>query len=405
MGVMDQRLPHTLDGLSIEGLATRASSAFWGRYQREPTHIAVAPGRVNLIGEHTDYNGGYVLPVAIDRACIAAAAPAADPAVSRIVALDLDKVHHADLTAELAAAKRGAGGIQRGSWPSYVLGVIAQFQRRPADIPNLDMIVTSSVPLGGGLSGSAAIEVAVATLLERILGLSLDPRDKALLCRDAEHEFAGVPCGIMDQFISVMGRRGCALLIDCRSFEAAPIPMPTMLSIVIANTNVHHSLASGGYASRRRTCASAARALNVTELRDATPAMVDAATLTDDERRCARHVVSENERTLACAEALGKGDLDTVGSLMYASHESLRDDYRVSCDELDTLVELARPVRGVYGARMTGAGFGGCVVVLVHPGAVEDLTDHLTAGYQSAHDRQCAVFATTPWCGAHVLKP
>lgn len=388
----------------MDGPLRRARDAFRAAFERESSIAAAAPGRVNLIGEHTDYNDGFVLPVAIDRWTVVVGAPASDPAVSRVVGVDLRQTHELDLRGTLRAEEH-----RHGHWASYVAGVAAGVQsllgaRSESPTPNLDLAVAGSVPIGSGLASSASLEVAVATLLEAAWGVTMSPREKALLCQRAEHEFAGVPCGLMDQFVSAMGRRDHALLIDCRAGEATaiPLPPPDRLAIVIANTNVHHALATGEYAARRSTCAGAARKLSVSSLRDATIAMVESrrGTLTPDELRAARHVVTENTRTLAAAEALREGDLGAMGQLMAASHASLRDDYHVSCPELDTLVDLAADTPGVWGARMTGGGFGGCAVVLCRPESVAPLTSALASGYRERHRRECSVFATTAVDGA-----
>jgi galactokinase len=259
--------------------------------------------------------------------------------------------------------------------------------------------VASSVPIGGGLSSSAAIEVAVATLLEQATGTTLEPREKALLCQRAEHEFAGVPCGIMDQFVSVMGRAGHALLIDCRSREATAVPMPSVkrIEIVVINSGVRHALAGGEYAARRMTCESAAQVLGVASLRDADMGLLESARerLSDAEFRRARHVVTENARTLDAAEALKSGDLPAIGRLMRESHESLRADFEVSCAELDTLVRAASEASGVVGVRMTGGGFGGCVVALVATDAGSDAISGIQQEFRRVHGRECA---------AHVLR-
>ena len=379
----------------------RACDGFGARFGRPPAWAAAAPGRVNLIGEHTDYNDGFVMPIAIDRVCVAAAAPAAEPGLSRIVAMDVDE----QATVDLRRALR-PDGVARGSWSAYVQGVIAGMA--PEGTANLDMLVASSVPLGGGLSSSASLEVAVATLMERVTGRTLEPAAKALVCQRAEHEYAGVPCGIMDPFASVMGREGHSLLLDCRSrrVEYLPLPTPDEVLVVVANTNVRHALASGEYAARHATCRSAAAKLGVASLRDASGWGVEAnrGRMTDDELRCARHVVLENGRTLSAGQSLRRGAIDEFGRLMSESHRSLRDDYRVSCPELDTLVELAWAQAGVLGARMTGGGFGGCIVALVEPGAVERVSGALRDEYRARHGRECTVFVTRASAGARVVS-
>ena len=259
----------------------------------------------------------------------------------------------------------------KGTWSNYPVGVIAGFLARGAKLGGFDALIHSTVPLGGGLSSSAALEVATATLLEAITGQKLDPVDKALLCQKAEHDYAGMPCGIMDQFISVMGKQDHLLLLDCRSRKPELVPMtdPSM-ALLIINTNVKHELTGGEYAKRRAQCEQAAKALGVASLRDADAEMLERARGKMDEvvYRRARHVIGEIERTLHAAEGVRASNWPTVGQLMYASHNSLRDDYEVSCPELDAVVDIALdigPKGGVSGCRMTGGGFGGCAVALV----------------------------------------
>ena len=404
----------------ITGVLERARGAFRAAFEREPTWAAAAPGRVNLIGEHTDYNDGFVLPMAIDLWTVALAAPSSG-AVSRIVAADLRERAELPLSRPIDPST-----CPPGEWASYVAGVASHlppgagpfqpgagpFQApsgpdgaRPGEI---DLLIASSVPVGSGLASSAALETAVCVLLEQAWGVTMSPRDRAALCRRAEHEFAGVPCGLMDQFISSCARGGTAMLLDCRSGEAQPIPMPhpSRARVVVADTGVRHALANGEYAARRSVCAAAAGKLGAAALRDVSPEMVEArrGSLTPEELRAARHVTTENARTLAAAEALRAGDLAALGRLMAASHASLRDDFRVSSPELDTLVELAGRVPGVIGARMTGGGFGGCAVILCSSEAVAPLARELTAGYRARHGRDCAAFTTDAAGGARRLS-
>jgi len=365
----------------------------------KPEWLSVAPGRVNLIGEHTDYNDGFVLPMAIERRTLIVAALNHSPRC-RLIAADLDEELH---NFRLDDVKPG-----KTQWANYVKGVVAQFQKAGHSVPGFDAVITSDVPLGGGLSSSAALEVATATLCEKLLGIALEPKRKALWCQAAEHEFANMPCGIMDQFISVMGQAGCALLIDCRSQDATPVALNDPgVKIVIANSNVKHELTGSEYPTRRRQCEQAAAALNdahgqIAALRDADMTQLKAVEPTLDAvvYRRARHVISENERTLLAAKAMEAGDWTEAGRLMVESHRSLRDDYEVSCAELDTLVNLAMRVDGVFGSRMTGGGFGGCTVTLVRSDAVEPLIQHLETEYPKAHDLQPTCFATQPADGA-----
>lgn len=377
----------------------RAAQAFADRFGNSPRWIASAPGRVNLIGEHTDYNDGFVLPMAIeDRTAIAA----------RLTNDNIVTLHSAT-TGESASFEIEAD-MKPGelAWANYVKGVVAGFVQRGACIPGFQAVIDSDVPLGSGLSSSAALEVATATLLEAISDTAMDPVEKALLCQKAEHDFAGVPCGIMDQFISAMGREDHLLLIDCRSQQSELVPFndPT-LSMLIINTNVRHSLADGEYGQRRAQCEAAARTLSVRALRDATLADLEAAKskLVPLIYRRARHVISENARTTEAARCLRAGQWERLGTLMYESHMSLRDDYEVSCEELDLVVELARhigPAGGVIGCRMTGGGFGGCAVALVKAAHANAISDTIASHYFSETQLHATIFVSRPGAGAAV---
>lgn len=388
----------------IAPVLAHARSAFQATFGHQPRWAAAAPGRVNLIGEHTDYNGGFVLPIAIDRVCVAVVAPASDRERSRVLAADLKEVGEFDTRSPILSRHPDtdiATGIAQGSWLSYLAGVLAQFQRR-TPVPNLDMAIASSVPIGAGLSSSAAVEVATATVLEQALSITLDPLDKARLCQKAEHEFAGVPCGIMDQYISIHAREGSATLLDCRSMTGSNVPWPRDTALLVLDSGVRHALATGEYARRRAECAAAAAKLGVPELRDADPDLLSrrAALLTGVESRRARHVVSENARTLAAARAMNAGDAATLGRLMTASHASLRDDFEVSCSELDAIVDVACSLPGVHGARMTGGGFGGSAIALAEARAIDSIVEAL-ANHHAAHPR--AVFRVVPIAGAAAI--
>ena len=369
-----------------------------------PRWLAAAPGRVNLIGEHTDYNGGFVLPMAIDRYTVVAAAPARE-------STPYLRIHSSALDSSVDVPLTGPPAPGKPVWANYVRGVVAGFQRRGLALPALDALIVSELPRGGGLSSSAALEVATATLLEAATGATLDARDKASLCRQAEHDFAGVPCGLMDQLASVFGDAAGALLIDCRSEVVRLVPFTTSeICVLIGNTNVKHALADGAYARRRNECAEAARALGLPSLRDATPEMVEGARGISDPavRRRARHVVTENARTLAAVEKLEARDFAAVGRLMYESHRSLKDDFEVSCPELDTLVDAAREIGiagGVFGARMTGGGFGGCTVTLVSPDRIAAVTATLVDEYQRRTGLALGHFVSLPARGAHMIDP
>ncbi len=387
--------------MSLDVMAGRASRLFARCFGHPPRWVVAAPGRVNLIGEHTDYNDGFVLPMAIERYVLIAA----DTNPGRRVTL------HSVAKGETATFNVRPK-VERGEpdWSNYVRGVLAGFQKLNKTVSAFDAVIESSLPFGGGLASSAALEVATATLLEAMTGRTLDPLDKALLCQQAEHDFAGVPCGIMDQFTSILGQQNHALLLDCRSRTTTPVAMTQPdVTVLIINTNVRHRLAEGEYATRRARCEDAARVLGVSALRDATPCSLEAARRKIEPLtfRRARHVVSENERTLQTAKAIQASDWPKVGELMYASHASLREDYEVSCPELDSVVDLARGMgtdSGVIGCRMTGAGFGGCAVGLVKTEAVPRITRSLDAAYEKKTGLQANIFPSRPAAGAKVLQ-
>jgi galactokinase len=341
-----------------------------------PAVVTIAPGRVNLIGEHTDYNGGFVLPMPIDRfTAVAAARRAKGP--SRILSTAEEGIVTVDLAGALAARPPGAPG----AWANLVIGVADALRRRGATPIEADLAIAGSVPIGAGLSSSASLAVAAAEALERLAGFVQPPLERARCGQEAEHRFAGTPCGLMDQLAIVFGRRGEATLIDCRSLAMRRVPLPAGAAIIVADSGVRRSLADGAYAERRAACAEAAAQLGVPSLRDAR--RTDLPGLPAPLRAVAEHVVDENRRTLRAAAMLRRGDLSRAGALMFESHASLRDLFRVSCPELDAIVECAARCRdagrGVFGARMTGAGFGGCAIVLCAGGDAAEIAAALPA--------------------------
>ncbi len=390
--------------MTLPELTSHISKLFTKTHGRPPRWMVAAPGRVNLIGEHTDYNDGFVLPMAIERyTVIAADRPAGDTKQIRLYSTLGNKPASIDPT-------RPVKPFPKGAWANYPAGVIAGFLARGLNPGGFDATIHSTVPLGGGLSSSAALEVATATLLEAIAGKKLDPVEKALLCQKAEHEFAGMPCGIMDQFISVMGRENHLLLLDCRSrrTELVPLDDPSV-AVLIVNTNMKHELTGSEYPARRKQCELAAKILGVSSLRDATAAALEDAKGRMDEAvyRRARHVIGEIERTVHAAEGIRASNWPTVGQLMYASHYSLRDDYEVSCAELDAVVDIAEAIGmkgGVYGCRMTGGGFGGCAVALMKADAVEAISKKIAADYKNGTGLEATIFSSRPAAGATVIK-
>jgi len=341
-----------------------------------------APGRVNLIGEHTDYNDGFVMPVAIDFFTQILLFPLDARALEfysdnfkENVVLDFDNL-----------PKSGSR-----HWSDYVVGVALMLIREGHELRGARLMLSSDVPIGSGLSSSAALEVATAYALAMTSDLKIERIELAKLCRRAENEFVGARVGIMDQFVSFFGETDKALLLDCRSLEFEHLPVPPSAQLVICNTTVKHDLASGAYNERRRQCEEGVEWLrtvlpNVTALRDVTSQQLEEHRKEMREviyRRC-RHVVMENERVIAAASALKQIDVVKFGKLMNQSHQSLRDDYEVSCAELDLMVDLARKVDGVYGSRMTGGGFGGCTVSLVRGEKVDEFQNKVVAGYKEA---------------------
>jgi galactokinase len=372
---------------------------FTRRFSATP-RVFSAPGRVNLIGEHTDYNDGFVLPMAIERRTAVAAALRDD---RRIVAYSSGLAD----TFELDLDRPGA--LRRGIWGDYVEGTARALVARGVAVPGANLSIGSDVPHGAGLSASAALETSVGLALAALAGQpDFDRVVLAQAGQAAEHEYVGTLCGIMDQYIAALGVAGHALLVDCRSLEARRVPMDLgEAKLVVCDTAVKHELASSAYNERRSECERAVRTLQgvlpgITALRDVDGAAFarHAALLPETVRRRARHVVSENERTLRAAEALAARDFSQFGRLMQASHASLRDDYEVSCPELDLAVEEALAHPGVYGARMTGGGFGGCVIALAKGDAVESLMHRLVGALASRFGRTAHAFATDAASGA-----
>ncbi len=365
-----------------------------------------APGRVNLIGEHTDYNDGFVCPMAIEPQVVIACR-FRDDGIVRVASTAFEgEVAQFSIEQKITRSEP--------SWANYFRGVAAELEAAGIPLTGMDALIDNTLPVGGGLSSSAAIEVGAALSFLTLTGLEMDRDRLALICQKAEHEYAGVPVGIMDLMIVATGKAGHATQYDCRSGTRQFVKIdPNDLRVVIANTMVRHELTGGEYAQRRRQCEEGAAWFakqnpggSIKALRDVTMKMVhDAEGKLDDTilRRC-RHVVSENLRTTEAVTALAQNKYERAGELMIESHRSLKDDYEVSCPELDFLASEAMKVKGVYGARMTGGGFGGCIVALVRPRDVEALTAHLEKTYREKFNIKPAVFATTATAGASVVE-
>lgn len=389
-------------------LATLVNStikSFSQRFGREPAWVAAAPGRVNLIGDHVDYNGGFVLPFAIEKYSIVAGAPNDSSATnSTVFSQQMGEAFEFDVNSALAPAQSG--------WREYVKGVVFGFRSLGIEIAPMQILIDSRVPTGSGLSSSAALEVSIATMLESACGQRLEKQQKALLCQKAENDFANVPCGLMDQFISVFGMKDHVLLLDCGDLSFRQIPFEqSEVALLVVNSNASHSLGDSQYSVRRQRCQSACKALGVQCLSNLNVNQLQESRedLNPLEFRRARHVVSENERTLAFADHLKNKEWTLAGQLMYQSHNSLRDDYEVSCQELDLLVQLANEVGlkgGVYGSRMTGGGFGGSTVSLVKSDFVDEISRIIVGRFNSNTQTTttATAFYTRPAAGAQIIN-
>jgi galactokinase len=379
--------------------------SFEERYERPPRWIARAPGRVNLIGEHTDYQDGLVLPCAIDRATWVAAAPRSDDRV-RVASSGWPE------PAEFSA-RDAARSAPEPRWVDYVRGPFAVLARAGTPVPGIDLAIASQVPPESGLSSSAALQVGIALILDATAELGLGAREIALLAHRAEREFVGVACGIMDSFASALGQDGCALRIDCRTRVAEPIPIAGRVSLLVAQSGVPRQLAAGGYAERVAECEAAlegARAADVRPgaraLRDFVPADLPRLQRALDSTlyRRARHVVEENARVEECCAALTRGDLDRVGMLLRRGMESLRSDFEVSIEELDFLCAAADEIPGCYGSRLTGAGWGGCTVHLVEPDSAARVAAVLADAFAARFSRRPPVLEVRPASGASLER-
>ena len=359
--------------------------AYRDRFGDEPELISSAPGRINLIGEHTDYNGGFVLPCAIDRRV----AVAVGRGGNELYSADFDETR--------------PPGEKDSSWADYPRGVAWALREESGKVGDFRAAFSGNVPLGSGLSSSAAIGTATALALDRFFDMEIERRDLAVICQRAENEFLGVQSGIMDQYASLLCSTGAALLVDCRSLEAEPIPLDLEaadLSLLVCDTRVERGLADTGYNDRRAACERAAETLVVNDLRDAGPD--DLERLDGEELKRARHITTENVRVLEAVDALRTGDFERFGLLMYASHVSLRDDFEVSTPELDAFVRVAERC-GALGARLTGAGFGGCAIALVPSSEADALAAEVRGEFESRVFDEPAFYSFLPAAGAEVV--
>jgi galactokinase len=386
---------------SIPGSARTVAERFLAVYGTSPSGLFRAPGRVNLIGEHTDYNDGFVMPVAIDFSCYSAIRSRSDRTLS---------VYSQQFQENIEFNLDRLVGPPKKHWSDYVRGVAAVLRDEGYPLKGADLLIDGQVPIGSGLSSSASIEVSSALALTSLGGITVPLGTLARLCQRAENEYTGARCGIMDQFVSCFGRQDQALLLDCRSLEMTYLALPPNVRLVICNTMVRHELAAGEYNERRASCERSIEAIrkflpNIRALRDLTLEDLEkyGSLLSEiDFRRC-RHVITENARVIDAKEALGHVDLARFGRLMYQSHNSLNHDYEVSCRELNLMVSLARNLPGVYGARMTGGGFGGCTINLVEREAVTEFQTSVAHEYEKLTDLSPQISASSAAGGAVAL--
>lgn len=376
---------------------------FHDQFGAKPDIAVRAPGRTNLIGEHIDYNGGHVLPLAIDMGVSIAATARADQKF-RLYSVQFNEVYEGDLRREKE---------DHQFWANYIFGVIREFEKRGIVAPGMDLVVDGNIPRGSGLSSSAGLEVATAWTLQGLTKCNFSRMDIARMCQEAENKFVGVNCGIMDQAISACGEEGHALLLDCNSleYEQAPLALEGKAAILVAHSGVHRGLSSSAYNDRRNTCDQAFAFLKEAsgedykclcdvplEVLEKYQHQMDLEAV-----KRARHAITEENRVKEAVRALREDDLEKVGQLLNASHASLRDDYAVSCDELDRLTEMVRQQPGALGSRLTGAGFGGCTVSLVKAEAAEAIQDLLISDYYEANNLEPVLFCTTARKGVHTL--
>ncbi len=381
-------------------LISLSAQAFQAKLHHPPLYIATAPGRVNLIGEHTDYNNGYVFPVAINRKTVVAASPRTD---GKLV------LYAHNFNASVEVALSNLERTKEQSWSNYSKGVASVLLDEGKKLPGANLLINSDIPNGAGLSSSAALELATAYALLALGNLSVPPLEIIHACHDAEFEFVGVHCGVMDQFISCLGKRNHALFLDCQTLRYEHVPVPEHCKLIVCDTGVKRSLAGSEYNIRRQQCSEGAQQLSyvlpsVTTLRDVSVAQFEQhkGRLGDVIRKRCRHVIHENERVLNSVKALKRNDLSDFGKLMYQSHMSLKNDYEVSCRELDAVVDICAEVEGVYGARMTGAGFGGAAICLVESDQSDAVVRRLREEYPKATGRTPIIQVCTVEDGAGV---
>lgn len=379
-----------------KALIQEVKSEFINIFKKNPLLI-FSPGRINIIGEHTDYNGGYVFPAAVDKG-IAAAIQKSDKGKSTAVALDLNSKVEFDLN-NLKPSKQG-------SWENYVFGVVAEIQNRNKVVGDFNIVFKGNIPGGAGMSSSAALENSVVFGLNKLFDLGLTKTEMILISQQAEHNYVGVKCGIMDQYASMFGIKDHAILLDCRSLKSKPYKIDFKNhQLMLINTNVKHSLSDSAYNDRRSACENIAKLLEVETLRDATEEDLEKIInkVTPENYQKALYVIQEIIRTKKAAKAIENNDLEKLGALIYASHNGLQHQYKVSCDELDFLVDQAKKNKDVLGARMMGGGFGGCTINLIARNKVKDFAASASKAYKNKFNKECSVYFVELSQGTHLV--
>lgn len=378
-------------------LVKTIKDSFIEKFKAEPVLI-FSPGRINIIGEHTDYNDGFVFPAAVDKG-IYAAIQISDSNTSFAYAADKDETIEFSLN-ELKP-------MAQGCWQNYVLGVISEIQNRSKTIDNFNIVFGGDIPGGAGMSSSAALENSVVYGLNEIFNLELSKNEMILISQKAEHNYVGVKCGIMDQYASMFGIENHALLLDCRTIKSKPFEINFKdHELILINTNVKHSLSDSAYNDRRSVCESISEMLKVKALRDATEFDLESIKdkVTPENYQKALYVIQENERAVRASKAMEQDDLETLGKLIYASHEGLQNQYKVSCNELDFLVEQAKLNGYVLGARMMGGGFGGCTINLVAKQESENFKKQAASAYKNKFNKECSIYAVKLSEGTHLIN-
>ncbi|WP_100611305.1 galactokinase [Confluentibacter lentus] len=378
-------------------LVSNVKSAFINKFKTEPLLI-FSPGRINIIGEHTDYNDGFVFPAAVNKG-IFAAFQKSDSGTSTVYALDMDS--------SIEFSLENLKPSKQGHWENYVFGVIAEIQKKNKTVSNFNLVFKGDIPAGSGMSSSAALENSVVYGLNELFNLGLSKHDMIHISQKAEHNYVGVNCGIMDQYASMFGIKNNALLLDCRTVESKPYEIDFKdHQLVLINTNVKHSLSDSAYNDRRSVCEHISGLMGIKALRDANEADLEKIKdqVTSENYQKALFVIQENNRAIKASKAIEEGDLVTLGNLIYGSHDGLQHQYKVSCEELDFLVEQAKLNKHVLGARMMGGGFGGCTINLVAKHGIEDFTESASKAYEKKFNKACSVYFVELSNGTHVIK-